>query len=294
MSRSRWLRLDVWAVSNEQLARLGADFRDAAPGRVKVSFAAVWHVTRANDTQKTAYQSVLDAMDPVWTFYAARLLSPVLADMLAPFRYLDEMPGDPSGLSDSGGWGSPFFQTFMESWEQHRVPTIPGLSFSAIPVRLAPNSSLMRRVGGTNHSGDLYVVGPGECEPITDTSPDRLSVETNHAGVLMTGPCHVPDSADAIAFIPHPPGMNSLKPDWIRTVAADSLTVLEVGLLPNDLTGSYLRLSLRVQDITVTLLDRDADVVARGRADLSYFHSRPHRPGGDFQDGPSTERDGLY
>ncbi|MBL6976117.1 MAG: radical SAM protein [Deltaproteobacteria bacterium] len=288
-ARSRWIQMDVWAVSDEQFGRLRRDFRDADARRVKVSYAAVWHVTRAGDPADTPFQRVREAMEPVWTFYMARLLSPPLAALLEPFRYLDEMDRDPSGLPNPGNALTPFHRVFMDNWRRHKMPTLPGLTFHVVPVRLAAGSRLAANQAGTRFKGALRAGPPGTIEILHGADPVKLSLELDHDGIRLTGPCPRADDAQGVAFVPDHPDPAQAPSGWRDTMASLGLAVLTFprGTRPN--RGANLRLTLRVQDLTVAILDESGDVLCRGRADLGYFHPRVHQPGGDFEDGPDAE-----
>jgi len=288
-SSTRWIGFDVWAVSNDQFTRLLGDFKETDPHRVKVSFAAVWHVTRAGDSEDTGIDAVHEAMRPVWTFYAARLLSPALAEMLAPFNFLDEMARDPSGMAAPEGPLSCFHEAFMINWDRHKVPTIPGLSFSIVPVELSRGFLTAPEYCGTHYHGSMGVAAAGSFVVCNGSAGKLLHVEESFDGIRLSGSFTLPDRADAIAFIPLPPGQESPDHDWLGALGEHGLTIMKTPRELLDRPGVGIQVTLRVQDITTLLLDPSGDVASRGRADLAYFQPRRHRTGGDFKDGPAAE-----
>ncbi len=261
VSRSPRLHLDVWATSTVEVERLRRDLAaESVPGAT-ISLGSVWNVTRPNDAGERPSLGALEAaMDPVWTFYAARLLSPPLAAALSPFRFLDEIPADPEGSAAPADSAATWWPTILGCWRRHFLPLLPGLRFAAVPVRR--RSPGVRHRHATRLGGDLRA---GQAERAAGTDPVLLQTSVDHRGVTLSGSCVVPDGADALAFVPSGPD-GSVDPARVSAVLAD-----EVILLACAPGAGTLAVSLRIQDATVAWLGLDGTRKSGGRADLGYF-----------------------
>ncbi len=267
VSRSRNLRLDVWATAGNDAAALREDLGSADSERVAVSSGAVWSMTRPSDAQVTPLVDVRAAVADVWTFYAARLLAPSLARLLAPFRFLDEVDG---GLDELPAPHCaallPFHEAMQRSWRAHRLPTFPGLAFDAVPVALE-SASTCDTAEGTRYRGELVVAQASAVRALADAVPLRAIVD--HRGVALdTCLPALPSDCDAIAIAPR--GSAVTTQSWLRTIGERGLVILRVSNVPTDLS-TRLRIDLRVQDARVFLLDMAEQQLGRGVADLAYF-----------------------
>lgn len=266
---SRRIHLDLWATDPGVFARLRGEVGVDRARRVTVSLGAVWHVTRpVAEKETTTLAEVRDAMGPVWTFFAARLLSPSLARLLKPFQFLDALAEDPDRLPDPGGGLSPFFQTMMGNWRRHHVPTVPGLAFGLVPVTLRPGTRRGRERHGTRFSGAMGVVGRDGVA--TTGRVHEVRVVPDHRGVTLEGPW--PRGARAVAVVPMPLDGRSVDRAWLNFLLDDGVVVLAGGSsLEGPAGGEIVRFTLRVQDITAAVLDASGQALAVGRADLAYY-----------------------
>jgi hypothetical protein len=262
VGRSSKLRLDVWSTRSSDVSGVRAEIAERDNERVKASYGAVWSVTRPVDGAKPSYDSVLDAVAPAWTFYAARLLSPALARLLAPFKFLDELDGEP--LAAAVGPTADFAALVADRWRVHRLPALPGLRFAAIPVRARASDA--KENEGVTVSGALAFARAFE---VVGDAID-LDERADHRGVDLHARLDaIPLGANALAIVPRPLGARA-DAAWLTAIARD-LGAL-VAMLADG--AAKLVVHLRVQDARAFLLDAHGEPIARGVAHLGYFRPR--------------------
>jgi hypothetical protein len=274
VARSRNLGLDVWAMDADGLTGLRRAFGAEGTSKVTVSLGAVWHVTRPTDGARAGLADVLVSMQPVWTIYAARLLSPALARLLAPFRLLDEIDRAPEDLTRPDEPLASYFDRLMQSWRDHHLPMLPDLTFSALPLSLEATHRLVRRAAGVQYRGAMGIAPPGSFA-LLDAPAVPLVERTDHGAVRLSSSLSFRETGDALGFVPHPVGgaASTPTPEWARSLGAHGLAVVEV---PRGMRQSItLQVTLRVQEAEVALLDISGKPVARARADLSYVRPPP-------------------
>ncbi len=290
---SRHIHLDLWATDPVVFRRLRGAYGVERTRRVTVSLGAVWHVTRpVTGEARATLDRVSQAMDPVWTFFAARLLSPSLARLLRPFQFLDALTEDLDTLEDPGGVLSPFFRLLMANWREHHVPTLPGLAFGLAQVALRLGARLTRERHGTRFRGAMGVASPEDLLAVGAVKP--MATITDHRGVVIEGRQDWPAVGGAIAVLPLPLDGPPVGTPWVLAIAGDGLVVIRP---PQGTEGRVeemtVRLTLRVQDVQGALLADSGEVVALGRADLGYFEAplSPHsRWRGSDGPGPGPTR----
>lgn len=267
VASSRRLHLDLWATDSPLFERLRRRFGVDRSRRVTVSLGAVWLVTRpVEGDEGTTLDSIRQAMEPLWTFFAARLLSPSLARLLRPFEFLDALAEDPRSLPDPGGALSRFFRLAMENWHCHYVPTLPGLAFCLLPV-VAPQA-LVRQRHGTRFRGAMGVAD----RVVLCGDAREMRTLADYRGVVLEASIAWPSAANAVAIVPRPLGGGSLEPQWLETLLADGFVVIKTDRdLRNLIQEATARLTLRVQDISAALMDGSGDLICLGRADLGYY-----------------------
>ncbi len=286
---SRRIHLDLWATTSPVFQRLRRELagrrgdatdREDRERRVTVTLGAVWLVTRPVSGGETVGLDLLhDAMEPVWTFYAARLLSPSLARLLRPFQFLDALTEDPDALPDPGGVLTPFFRRMMENWRRHHVPTLPGIAFGVVPVTLRPAARVNRERHGTRYWGAMGVVGRGDV--IAAGGTREMGAVADHRGVTLEGPCPWPPGRGAVAVIPLPLDQGATGRAWLDALAEDGLVVIRPARGSANTPGEVsVRFTLRVQDISAALLDASGEALAVGRADLGYYETSPRAGSG--------------
>lgn len=268
---SRRVHLDLWATNSDVFARLRGRFGVDRARRVTVSLGAVWLVTRPVAGQESVTLNELrDAMEPVWTFFAARLLSPSLARLLRPFRFLDALDEDPEVLADPGGDLSPFFRVLMEHWRRHHLPTLPGLAFGLVPVTLRPTARWVRKRHGTRFWGAMGVVGRNDL--VTTGGAREMRAVSDHRGVTLEGTW--PDGGNAVAVVPLPLDGPRVGGAWPEALRDDGVVCMApVRDLADRVKGATVRCTLRVQDITAAVVAESGETLAVGRADLAYYQA---------------------
>lgn len=274
VASSRNLRLDVWAMVGRDGPAMREDLGSPNSERVSVNSGAVWSMTRPSDGQATSLATARAAVAEIWTFYAARLLAPSLARLVAPFRFLDEVDEglDELPMPDAAAL-APFHAAVQRSWRTHRLPTFPGLAFEAVPVAIG-HADTRSAAEGTHYRGELAVVAASNARALADAVP--LVELIDHRGVSLEAwfPT-LPADCDAIAILPR--GSAPTSDAWLRAVSVHGLVVLRVLDAPTS-APMRLRIDLRVQDARVFLLDAAGEQLHRGVADLAYFReARPAR-----------------
>ena len=265
------MRLDVWSTRSSNVARVKSEIADPDNDRVKASYGAVWAVTRPVDDAAASFDAVVDAVAPAWTFYAARLLSPALAKMLAPFRFLDELDGDPLSVTAPDGALAAYHALVADRWRAIRLPTLPGLRFAAMPVRAHTTSAHTRE--GIHVSGALAFATTDSLEVLGRTI--ALAELADHRGIdLRARVTSLPRDADALAVVPEPLDGSPVDSAWLAAIGGTA-GALVVKLAPEASEARELVVHLRVQDARVFVLDSGREEVARGVAHLGYF--RPTR-----------------
>lgn len=278
LERARWraaaariaasptLTLDAWTTTTVSLAQV-REALGAAPEatRVKVSYAAVWAVTRPVDGRAVPFDRVREAALPVWTFYAARALSPALAKLLEPYRWLDELDAlaENTGpvVEDRPLHG--FVSAMRRSFERDHLPLLPELAWAVVPVTRWDRSA---SAGGVSLHGALArarVRAAALAQPATS-----LAFERDHRGVTLRA--EFPDLAGvtALAFVPlERAGTYPSATELDAIAGADVVAVV----LPRSSGPLRLEVVVRVQETHVAVIDGRGELVARGRADLGYF-----------------------
>lgn len=267
VSRSPTLSLDVWATRSVDRDRLERLFLERRSPSVRVNLGPVWNLTRPTDASLPDLDEVREAMEPAWTFYAARLLSPSLAEALLPFRLLDEMDQDPALLEPPEGPAGLWWPRVMEWWERHRLPALPGIRWWVGPVRL-----LERPVAARSGARCAGVAGFARAEGIEDLPWTPLGVRGDEAGVRMEGVVSSGTAGDALALVPSRPD-GSADASWAATLLDHGALVLR----GNRSDPIRVRVVIRVQDASIHL--EYSGGTDRGRVDLGYFRV-PGRSGG--------------
>ncbi len=261
------LRLDVWSTRSSDVARVRSEIADADNARVGASYGGVWAVTRPVDGAMPPIDVLFDAVAPAWTFYAARLLSPGLARILAPFRFLDELDGDPLTVAAPEGALAGYHALVADGWQAHRLPTLPGLRVAVLPVKTRATSAQTRE--GIHVSGALAFATAGDME--TSGPAIGFDERIDHRGIdLRARLVNLPREADALAIVPQPIDGSAADEWWLATVSATG-GALVVGLAGRARDAVEIIVHLRVQDARVFVLDGQGEYIVRGVAHLGYF-----------------------
>lgn len=269
------LFLDVWTTGEGALESVRSTMIERDSEHVKVSSGAVWSVTRPTDAgDKGDFDDVLAAMKPVWTFYAGRVLSPSIARVLQPFRFLDEIDNGLEELPPPEAWLAGYHELVMANWSAHHLPYLPGLAFSAWPVHTRAKLPPRRNPRGVTLRGAATLIdsralmgGPAALAP----EPTRLSDESDHRGVTLVAELPAVPPANALALVPHPVPDAPVTSAWFEHLLGDGLVALR---LPSGTRAAQLRVNIRIQEADIAVLDESRELIARGKADLGYFRPR--------------------
>lgn len=271
------LQLDMWVTEATDLQKFRRTLGDLKTDRIGVNSAAVWLHTRPQDGEpELAFDEVHRVLGAVWSFYAARLLSPALSALLVPFRFLDEIDEiDQDELSDASGRPelAEAIQCIAESWRAHRLPLLWSLRFSVIAGHLRPEASSSRELRGVFFHGDLSVSTVDDLV-LDDAAVRPLAHREDHRGVVLESPPIDLGEFRAVAIVSNPMGVPMADQGWVKEIGREGVVVLRASQLTEDASarGPFtVRVVLRVQDADVALLDSAGMPVARGRADLAYF-----------------------
>ena len=262
VDRSARVELDAWATTPRDSGELRRRLLAGEPRRVKVSCAATWAVTRPTDQQQIAMAEVAAAVDWLWSFYAARILSPALAELLVPFALLDELEVDPASVAAPADDRHSSHAVIMDNWHRHALPTLPGLRFSLAPIR-TPAPSLTSLAGLTTTGALELVMATAEL------APELIPLEStiDHRGVCLRAT--LPPQRHGYAFVAHDLVSGQPMRSWNRAHGSMAITAPACG-------DAELVCQARVHLQGVSLrLTTAAATVAEGSADLGYFPYRP-------------------
>lgn len=209
------VELDVWTSNPERVAPLRADL---AGTRARVSYSGYWDSPRPKHaTAPHDFDSVRAAVAPFWTFYAAKLLSPSLARLLAPLALLDDLD-TPDPRPDDHPL-RPMVDDAYANFARTRLPTLPSLGFSAVPVTGAARATAF---GDVHLRGDAVVLaGARRMGPRAD-----LAAASDHRGILLSARLEAPAATDFIALLPRGAELDALEDDGVlalRVPAGDRL-----------------------------------------------------------------------
>jgi len=270
VERSRTLRLDVWRTRGADVASARSTFATGISSRIKVNLGTTWQMTRPGADGRPTLGELDEIMEPLWTFYAARLLSPALASLLAPFRFLDDLEQDPCTLPRPDGALGTFFDRALESWRAHRLPLLAGLGFAVVPVHDtadAAGPALQRVHTGVRYHGATGVLPSGVLSPSALAPPVALRVETDHRAVYLRSEPFA-DAGGGVAFVPVLDA-EKLGTGTALSPAAHGAVLLRAAL---PLRPVMVQVALRVQEAELALLDGvTGESLARGRVDLGFF-----------------------
>lgn len=272
IASSSTLTLDAWTTTSGAVdaVRTALGTRADTP-RVQISCASVWAVTRPVDGRDVPFDDVRRAAAGVWSFYAARVLSPALAELLAPYRLLDELdasaedaePAEPGPLAG-------FLDVIRTSFSRDRLPLLPELAFAVVPlerprVTKAAGVRLHGRLAALRATAGELRARRGEWA--------TLRVTRDHRGVTGHASLAPPAGTRALALVPleragAAPGDAALEAIATRGLIAITLPA------PTSATSLALDLELvlRVQEVHVAVGDAGG-VLARGRGELGYFRA---------------------
>lgn len=258
------LHLDAWVTSRERLEPMRAVLGRAP--RVAVNYGATWNLTRPVDGTSLALSEAIEAVRPLWTFYAARLLSPALARLLVPFALLDEVDPAADDFPELSDGMAGYRAELRRSYARHHLPMFPRLQLDI--VQLSEARSLQPAENQRRLRGDLDHV---EYVPHSARRVLPLQQSEDHRGVDLRCSIDI-EGPQVLALSPAPLPAGQTDDSWLQQVARWGLVALRVGDVNAHAT---LVVHLRVQQAQVALLDEEGELIAGGSADLVYYPRRP-------------------
>lgn len=273
VERSASLRLDAWVTRGRDAGRARAELGAEGCARVGVNNGAVWSMTRPTDgAAPIQLAALVRAVSGLWSFHAARLLSPALASLLAPFRLLDEIddPGPLGVDAERRPAISPGLARFREEisrqWRAHRLPTLPSLRLSLLPVSVRAGARLRPASGETHWTGALALAAAEDLSPVAEAI--TLTYSAGHRGERLQADLPALPRSSALAILPGPLD-GALDAAWVREIGERGLVIFN---LPADRPPEAMRFlaNLRVQDIRAHLVDAAGESLARGVAHCGY------------------------
>ncbi len=275
------LRLHMCAIDPKSVVRAREEVIAEEPPKLMVFHGSVWNLERPTDDHRRPVRELREIMEPLWTFPAARCLSPALATLLEGFGYIDERGMEPGKMPVPDDARREYWLTIARQWEAHCLPTLPGLAWTMMPAR---------RSSGRLHTsweGTFYGGAAGALESdaftLTDDAPSDLAHTSTHRGHYLTASLVVPPGADLIVFCPRAPGSEQPDPAWFRALSPWGMAVLDLSSLGPSTSDRTFRieLTIRVMEVGAAVLSTEGDLLLRGRMDLGLF--RVKRRGGDHQ-----------
>ncbi|MGM0578423.1 MAG: hypothetical protein ACQEXJ_22045 [Myxococcota bacterium] len=273
---SHGLRMEFWTEDADAHEALLAAIPMVSE-RTGSKRSSPWDVFRPRDGQPLPPLDTLsDSMKPLWTFYAARLLSPALASMMAPLRDLDDIDIAPPAHPAPEGPLRGYWDEVVEQWDRVRLAIMPGLRFSAVPI--ATTGRLARPSGSSPLlAGRAGVARPVHVRSMSLDAPIALEPFIDEARVTLMGRGTLPDGFDGLAIVPHPPDGSPLDAGFLRRLSPSGLLTLTV---PRDVGAFELDIRLLFQTATLVCTGADGQVVSAGRADLEFYRLSPPAPSG--------------
>ena len=286
VSKTRWLTIDMWANQRDNFERLKGELGSK---RVKVSLAAVWQLPRPGAGIPVSFDFLKETYENLWTYFVARLVSPTLARLLAPFGFLDELMTDPSeALQGQTGALAKIANQALWSFATVSVPMFCGFGIGL--VSLSSVGKGHSESCGIKCSGNVKIfrLGEGMVGKYKECDVHRMKQSETYSDILWEVRITVEDGQMALGFVPL---FDFLPPTWLLDerdlVSTDGVLALE---LDPSLQGKTLivKMFYRLHSLWIFAQGVDGRVVAKGKADLQYFTRRKHlsysRPEADWQD----------
>lgn len=290
VSKSQWLRIDMWANERNNFERLK---RDLSSDRVRVSLATVWQLPRPGTGMPVTLGFLEKTYDKLWTYFVARLVSPTLASLLAPFGFLDELEIDPfQALEGYKGVLGDIASHALSSFGKFMVPMFSDFSIGFF--FLSSFREELKKTCGIRCSGDVRILRVSEesSKKLHPLNIKPLERRETHKDILWESPIRLEQGHRAVAFVPV---FDFLRPTWVVDegfLTKDGVVALKFS---PSLGGKELALKIcyRLHSLWIYAEDAKGNVVAKGKADLEYFVRRIHvsyeRIGGDWTGLSKTE-----
>lgn len=251
VAASERLELVLWSGDRQRVAALR---RELGAKNVRVSWTGAWDLRRPLARERGSdFDAVAQVMRQVWTFGAARALSPTLARLLAPFGFLDELSAEPEPPPDLHPRLARVAASWWESWRAHRLPVLPGLSFYALPTR---GAAVLGRRGG------CALIRAERADP---SAAVQLRLSPSARGLTLTASLGE-HRGDALAVVPGDEA-GRVDAQWLAALSREGLLALA---LPAAVAPVTLEIAL-VLDAAEIRVGAGAQIVARARVDQGLY-----------------------
>ena len=215
VSRSSVLSLDFWSHDPELVAEAARELPTA--GNARATWAGAWELTRPTDATAPAdLDTVSEAVTPLWTSAAARLLSPALEELLRPYGWLDDLAEDPDSLPLPSGPLGRAAAELRSRWQRHRLPAFPGFELAVV---LLPRSAVRDTDKGIARVDDAS---------LSSAPPIWLARSHGHDGLEFVAQVEIQPEHQVASLVANAsPGL-ALDGDWLSAIAERGLLSLEL------------------------------------------------------------------
>lgn len=274
VAASPTLRMDIWTDAESGVAAPSRRLQEVGSTHAQLSRSTVWHMPRIVDRPGSpGWDKVRSAVLPIWTFYASKLLSPSLADLLAPYHLLDELEDPPPQVHPPPGPLEVVHEELISQWHATRLPTLPNQTWWALPVSLTGTLEPGDPRNGVRTLGHLGLGRLGVTVRPLPCGPRRMTATIDDRGVRLSAP--LDPLGDGMALLPAPSADEPPDEVWVQQLLERGVCILDLRRgnppIPSSVPGGRFEVVLRVQDARVAALDSDGNILVAGRSDLNYF-----------------------
>lgn len=267
------LRLHMCAIDPVSVKRAREEVIAEEPPKLMVFHGATWDLERPMDSGKRPLAELHAIMEPLWTFPAGRCLSPALGSLLEGFGFIDERGMEPGKLPVPEDARRDWWLTIARQWDRHRLPTLPGLKWSLLPVRRVSREALATSAAGATFGGATGVIGADDWAPIEAVEATPLDHSATLRGNYLGARLEIPAGANALLVLPHPIDGGPADLAWTRAIAGWGLAAIDLSAVRE--RRVRVELTIRVMEVGVAVLDAEDALLARGRIDLGLFRVKP-------------------
>lgn len=280
VANSRQLQLDIWTDMDSSICDFQVKLKEIVGARGHLSRSTVWHMSRITDDPKGSnWSEVSEAVKPIWTFYAAKLLSPILSDLLVPYQFLDNIDEPMPVVTPPPGPLEAINQRIVDKWNEIALPTIPDLKWWVLPVEFTGKLNRTVENSKTIFIGDLGLGNLQSHIRSTSSPPVQMDTVVDYKGVRVR--TKLKTDARGLALLPGLQDFNPSHESWCELTLERGVPIIDLRKKDSQLGGSpreyRIEVIFRVQSAQITVLDEQGNVLANGRADLGIIRKVPPR-----------------
>lgn len=225
-SRQR-MHLDIWTDMDSSICDFQVKLKNMVGANGQLSRSTVWHMSRiTDDPEGSNWREVSDAVKPIWTFYAAKLLSPILSDLLEPYQFLDNIEDPMPVVSPPPGPLKAINQRIVERWNEINLATIPDLEWWVLPVELTGKLDRTAADSTTAYIGDF---GLGDLQThicSTCSPPVQMPAIVDYKGVRLR--TKLKTDATGLALLPGLQDVSPLQESWREQTLKRGVPVIDL------------------------------------------------------------------